>query len=126
MARNFNFSKGVLDYSINQARAAVGNLIDEQAKNSGKTSSKKKVIKKKIGQTSGNSKKMQSDEEKSRLVNKERENQFAKLEAKHKQEVRQETDDSARLREAFVLAEIIGQPRCKARRNRRARTDYGN
>ena len=60
-------------------------------------------------------------DEKSRIADKQRKADYEG--AKSKNSLKQASKQSnARLKEAIILAEIIGQPRCKTRQNRRARS----
>lgn len=51
----------------------------------------------------------------------ERRRQVEQVEAKHRFLQAYQESDTSRLRDAIMLSEIIGQPRCKERHNRRTR-----
>lgn len=59
-------------------------------------------------------------DEKSRMADVQRKADYEETKARNS--LKQRTGQSnARLKEAIILGEIIGQPRCKTRQNRRAR-----
>ena len=78
--------------------------------------STKKVIKKKTKKVKQNDKVEDNRVEKSKKI---REEQFAKLEHnKETMKSNMQDQNTQRLREALILAEIVGRPRCKARHSR--------
>lgn len=86
---------------------------------------KKKIVKRLKRQVTSQQDKTESKgntkENKVYTAQQERRKQFDKVEAKHNQEFKARGEEANRLREAMILSEIIGQPRCKMRHNRRAR-----
>ena len=86
--------------------------------------STKKVIKKKTKKEKHKNQVKDSKVEKSKKI---REEQFVKLE--HDKETLQnrlQDQNVERLREALILAEIVGSPMCKARRSRGNSRRYGS
>lgn len=75
-----------------------------------------------IKNTNGKKNKQQSEQdEKSRMADEQRKSDYEETKARNSLK-QVESQRNARLKEAIILAEIIGQPRCKTRQNRRARS----
>ena len=75
-----------------------------------------------IKNTNGKKNKQQSEQdEKSRMADKQRKADYEETKARNSLK-QVESQRNARLKEAIILGEIIGQPRCKTRQNRRARS----
>jgi len=60
---------------------------------------------------------------KSLTANRERKRQFEQVESRNKQEIKERGQEVSRLKEAMMLAEILSEPKCKIRRNRRIRRE---
>lgn len=78
---------------------------------------KKVVKKKKIVKEEGKKDKKQG--QRVEQAKKAREAQFTKLEQDKQKSIVTNQEGISRLTEALILAEIVGLPRCKARRDRR-------
>lgn len=75
-----------------------------------------------IKNTNGKKNKQQSEQdEKSLMADKQRKADYEETKARNSLK-QMESQRNARLKEAIILGEIIGQPRCKTRQNRRARS----
>lgn len=75
-----------------------------------------------IKNTNGKKNKQQSEQDKkSRMADKQRKADYEETKARNSLK-QVESQRNARLKEAIILGEIIGQPRCKTRQNRRARS----
>lgn len=75
-----------------------------------------------IKNTNGKKNKQQSEQdEKSLMADKQRKADYEETKARNSLK-QVESQRNARLKEAIILGEIIGQPRCKTRQNRRARS----
>lgn len=93
----------------------------EKAKPSKKKSNAKQENIKKANTKKVKEKQNPEQDEKSRIADEQRKADYEG--AKSKNSLKQASRQSnARLKEAIILAEIIGQPRCKTRQNRRARS----
>ena len=61
------------------------------------------------------------DQRKSYQAEQERKWQYEQIEAKNHRNAQERKEEIERLRDALVVSEIIGRPRCKTRRNSRTR-----
>ena len=114
---------------IGDIMEVTGDVVSAKRENKKTIKRKVKVPNKKINAKEENIKnvkahknKQQSEQdEKLRMADEQRKADYEG--AKSKNSLKQASKQSnARLKEAIILAEIIGQPRCKTRQNRRARS----
>lgn len=65
-------------------------------------------------------------EDKGLVVGNQRQSQYIAFETNRKLDSELRNERRQQLKEALILAEIIGRPRCKTRVNRRNRRSYGD
>ena len=105
----------MMDQELNRA-------IENQQKRFGKTKKIKVTKEKEITSKKENViKSKHPSDEKVYKAEQARQEQVQRVEALHRQEESSKDEEIRRLRDAMILAEIIGHPRCKDRRNRRTR-----
>ena len=89
-----------------------------------KVTKKKEVVSKLQGRKYAKEEVIQSNQtldEKVYKAEQERKAQFERIEARSNRVIESKENQMRRLREAMILGEIIGKPRCKDRRDRRMR-----
>ncbi|MBE6022667.1 MAG: hypothetical protein E7231_05475 [Cellulosilyticum sp.] len=118
----------------------VTNLMAEPYSQVKKTKSEsaKKIIVKKVKHNKQNEQRLETDPDKQDehkrinqgaedikglTANRERKRQFEQVESRNKQEIKERGQEVSRLKEAMMLAEILSEPKCKIRRNRRIRRE---
>ena len=114
---------------IGDIMEVTGDVVSAKRENKKTIKRKVKVPNKKINAKEENIKnvkahknKQQSEQdEKSRMADEQRKSDYEEIKARNSLK-QGESQRNARLKEAIILAEIIGQPRCKTRQNRRARS----
>ena len=111
--------------AINEVGTPVKNELGIKA-NQGVGKAKKTYSKGQETKGTGAKKKKKQQKVKKNNEDAQREIQYAKCEAKHHQTQSIQQNEVARLKDAIILAEIIGGPRCKTRRGRQTRRGYGN
>lgn len=114
---------------IGDIMEVTGDVVSAKRENKKTIKRKVKVPNKKINAKEENIKnvkahknKQQSEQdEKLRMADEQRKADYEETKARNSLK-QVESQRNARLKEAIILGEIIGQPRCKTRQNRRARS----